>query len=218
MWHLLPPDAADVVVCTGLFDDETETPETYRPMLERLAARGTPMICANPDVFVERGDRLVSCAWRHCAALPGARRQVDLCGQALCARLSARLRSCVLAARQACTEGSHPRHRRWSQDGSSGRRAGRHIKHFHRQRFARRSEAATSTTRCSRICSPATRIPHRGAARAPLVATRLHRLNRQHDLADVLARFHAPMRIGCRGQRKRRIHDHLDLARGKQRP
>ena len=55
-------DAADVVVCTGLFDDETETPETYRPMLERLAARATSMICANPDVFVERGDRLVSCA------------------------------------------------------------------------------------------------------------------------------------------------------------
>lgn len=55
-------NAADVVVCTGLFDDETETPETYRPMLERLAARGTPMICANPDVFVERGDRLIPCA------------------------------------------------------------------------------------------------------------------------------------------------------------
>jgi HAD superfamily hydrolase (TIGR01459 family) len=55
-------DAADVVVCTGLFDDETETPETYRPMLERFLARATPMICANPDVFVERGDRLVSCA------------------------------------------------------------------------------------------------------------------------------------------------------------
>lgn len=54
--------AADVVVCTGLFDDETETPETYRPMLERFAARGTSMICANPDVFVERGDRLISCA------------------------------------------------------------------------------------------------------------------------------------------------------------
>jgi ribonucleotide monophosphatase NagD (HAD superfamily) len=31
-------------------------------MLERFAARGTSMICANPDVFVERGDRLISCA------------------------------------------------------------------------------------------------------------------------------------------------------------
>jgi HAD superfamily hydrolase (TIGR01459 family) len=56
------PDAADVIVCTGLFDDETETPETYRPMLARFADRKTSMICANPDVFVERGDRLISCA------------------------------------------------------------------------------------------------------------------------------------------------------------
>ncbi|MFM9847130.1 MAG: TIGR01459 family HAD-type hydrolase [Hyphomicrobiaceae bacterium] len=55
-------EAADVVVCTGLFDDETETPETYRPMLERLAAQKISMICANPDLFVERGDRLIPCA------------------------------------------------------------------------------------------------------------------------------------------------------------
>ncbi|MET0569035.1 MAG: TIGR01459 family HAD-type hydrolase [Hyphomicrobiaceae bacterium] len=59
---LADAEAADAVVCTGLFDDETETPETYRPMLERFVARGTPMICANPDVFVERGDRLIPCA------------------------------------------------------------------------------------------------------------------------------------------------------------
>ena len=55
-------EAADVVVCTGLFDDESETPETYRPMLDHFAARRTSMICANPDVFVERGDRLIPCA------------------------------------------------------------------------------------------------------------------------------------------------------------
>lgn len=55
-------EAADVVICTGLFDDENETPETYRPMLDQFAARGTSMICANPDVFVERGDRLIPCA------------------------------------------------------------------------------------------------------------------------------------------------------------
>lgn len=59
---LADAEAADAVVCTGLFDDETETPNTYRPMLERFAARGTPMICANPDMFVERGDRLIPCA------------------------------------------------------------------------------------------------------------------------------------------------------------
>jgi HAD superfamily hydrolase (TIGR01459 family) len=55
-------EAADCVVCSGLFDDEVETPEHYRALLERIRARGLTMICANPDVVVERGDRLVYCA------------------------------------------------------------------------------------------------------------------------------------------------------------
>jgi len=53
---------AQTVVCTGLFDDETETPEDYDEMLRRLRARNLPMICANPDIVVERGDRLIWCA------------------------------------------------------------------------------------------------------------------------------------------------------------
>jgi HAD superfamily hydrolase (TIGR01459 family) len=57
-----PAGDAEVVVCTGLFDDDTETPETYRGMLEGFRARDLPMICANPDIVVERGDRLVYCA------------------------------------------------------------------------------------------------------------------------------------------------------------
>lgn len=59
---LVEPDAADAVLCTGLFDDETETAEDYRDMLAALQARGLPLICANPDREVERGDRLVPCA------------------------------------------------------------------------------------------------------------------------------------------------------------
>jgi HAD superfamily hydrolase (TIGR01459 family) len=55
-------DEATYVVCSGLFDDETETPEHYRGMLTRFLTRGVPMICANPDVVVERGERLVYCA------------------------------------------------------------------------------------------------------------------------------------------------------------
>jgi HAD superfamily hydrolase (TIGR01459 family) len=55
-------DEADVLVCTGLVDDETETPEDYRPMLERFAARHVPMICGNPDLKVERGNKLIPCA------------------------------------------------------------------------------------------------------------------------------------------------------------
>lgn len=50
------------VVCTGLFEDEVETPQDYRSQLEKLAARNIPFICANPDVVVERGDRLIYCA------------------------------------------------------------------------------------------------------------------------------------------------------------
>ena len=53
---------AELVVCSGLFDDETETPEDYAGLLRELAARKLPMICANPDRQVERGDQLVWCA------------------------------------------------------------------------------------------------------------------------------------------------------------
>ena len=53
---------AATVVCTGLFDDETETPEDYGGMLQRLRARDLPFICANPDIVVERGERLIWCA------------------------------------------------------------------------------------------------------------------------------------------------------------
>ncbi|MBI1621133.1 TIGR01459 family HAD-type hydrolase [Aquamicrobium zhengzhouense] len=53
---------ANAVVCTGLVDDDTETPEDYAEMLQRLRMRNLPFICANPDIVVERGDRLLWCA------------------------------------------------------------------------------------------------------------------------------------------------------------
>ena len=53
---------ANSVVCTGLFDDETETPQDYADMLQRMRARNLPMVCANPDIAVERGDRIIWCA------------------------------------------------------------------------------------------------------------------------------------------------------------
>ena len=55
-------ETADYVVCTGLFDDDDEAPEDYRPLLTTLRARNLFMICANPDLVVERGDRLIYCA------------------------------------------------------------------------------------------------------------------------------------------------------------
>jgi HAD superfamily hydrolase (TIGR01459 family) len=55
-------EAADYVVCTGLNDDESETPENYRGLLGQLLTRKLFMLCANPDVVVERGEKLVYCA------------------------------------------------------------------------------------------------------------------------------------------------------------
>jgi len=53
---------ASAIVCAGFFDDESETPEDYRDQLTHFADRGLPMICANPDLIVERGHRLIPCA------------------------------------------------------------------------------------------------------------------------------------------------------------
>jgi len=55
-------EAADYCVCTGLYEDERETPDDYADILARLRARNLFMVCANPDLVVERGDRLVHCA------------------------------------------------------------------------------------------------------------------------------------------------------------
>src|SRR6202043_4091065 len=55
---LAPLDEADYIVCTGLFDDETESAEDYRAMLLQARERKLPLICANPDMVRERGDRL----------------------------------------------------------------------------------------------------------------------------------------------------------------
>ena len=53
---------ASTVVCTGLFDDDAESPEDYAEMLRRLRARDLPFVCANPDIVVEKGERLIWCA------------------------------------------------------------------------------------------------------------------------------------------------------------
>jgi HAD superfamily hydrolase (TIGR01459 family) len=57
-----PLESADYVVCSGLDDDDHETPEDYRVRLELMLKRDVFMLCGNPDVVVERGDKLVYCA------------------------------------------------------------------------------------------------------------------------------------------------------------
>ena len=53
---------ADGIVCTGLADDLTETPADYRTQLLLGKTRGLTMLCANPDIIVDMGDKRVFCA------------------------------------------------------------------------------------------------------------------------------------------------------------
>src|SRR6266852_127011 len=60
--RLTPVEAADYVVCSGLFDDTKETPDDYRDLMATVRGRDLFMVCANPDLVVERGDERVYCA------------------------------------------------------------------------------------------------------------------------------------------------------------
>ncbi|MGE0457263.1 MAG: TIGR01459 family HAD-type hydrolase [Bauldia sp.] len=59
---LVGVDEAALVCCTGLVDDETETAEDYDPLLDRCLRHDLEMICANPDIVVDRGGKLIPCA------------------------------------------------------------------------------------------------------------------------------------------------------------
>jgi HAD superfamily hydrolase (TIGR01459 family) len=53
---------ARYVVCSGFFDDERETVANYDGRLDLMRERAMLMICANPDLVVERGHELLPCA------------------------------------------------------------------------------------------------------------------------------------------------------------
>jgi HAD superfamily hydrolase (TIGR01459 family) len=55
------PETAAFISCTGPYDDETETPQDYRDRFVAAIGRGLEMICANPDIVVQRGDALIYC-------------------------------------------------------------------------------------------------------------------------------------------------------------
>jgi HAD superfamily hydrolase (TIGR01459 family) len=76
-----PLESADYVVCSGLFDDTIETPDNYRDMLKAMRARALFMVCANPDVVVERGDTLVYCAGALADAYAALGGEVLYCGK-----------------------------------------------------------------------------------------------------------------------------------------
>ena len=58
----VPLAEAEGVVVTGLRDDLTETPDDYRATLLMMKTQGLPMLCANPDLIVDLGERRLYCA------------------------------------------------------------------------------------------------------------------------------------------------------------
>ena len=69
--QLVPLRAADYVVCTGLFDEYSETLGDY----------DQPMISANPDIVVHRGATLLYCAGALAQAYAGIGGQVQQAGK-----------------------------------------------------------------------------------------------------------------------------------------
>lgn len=59
---------ADFILCSGLFDDARESPDDYIETYETAKARGLVMVCANPDVIVDRGTQRLWCGGALAAA------------------------------------------------------------------------------------------------------------------------------------------------------
>jgi HAD superfamily hydrolase (TIGR01459 family) len=55
------PEAARFISVTGPYDDENDEPADYRDRFIGCVARDLEMICANPDIVVQRGPKLVYC-------------------------------------------------------------------------------------------------------------------------------------------------------------
>lgn len=56
------PERAHFILNTGLFDDETETAADYAGLLDLAKRKHLPMLCANPDRWVYRGNKRLPCA------------------------------------------------------------------------------------------------------------------------------------------------------------
>ena len=116
-------ESADYVVCSGLFDDTTETPESYRDMLAAMRARSLFMVCANPDIVVERGDTLVYCAGALADAYAALGGEVLYCGKPHAPIYDAALATAAtLRGGTAAVAQPRARHRRFGAHRSQRRR------------------------------------------------------------------------------------------------
>ena len=54
-------EAARFISVTGPYDDENDQPTDYRDRFVACVERDLVMLCANPDIVVQRGDKLIYC-------------------------------------------------------------------------------------------------------------------------------------------------------------
>ena len=57
-----PLEVADAILLTGLRDDMVETPDDYAEEIHAWKTRGLTVLCANPDIIVDRGEQRLWCA------------------------------------------------------------------------------------------------------------------------------------------------------------
>ncbi len=59
---LTSKEECEEIICTGLVSDEEEKLQDYKILLEFFLNKKIPLICANPDEVVARGEKIVFCA------------------------------------------------------------------------------------------------------------------------------------------------------------
>ena len=59
--HFSDLEDAVFISCTGLFEDDHETPDDYTDLLSKAREQSLPLVCANPDIKVRRGDAEIYC-------------------------------------------------------------------------------------------------------------------------------------------------------------
>ena len=119
---IVPLEQADYAVCSGLADDTVETPQDYDDLIARMRARGLTMICANPDIVVERGDCAGLLRRRDRRSLRRRRRRGDLCRQAVPADLRPGAGHCRGGARTRAGSPARAGDRRFGAHRSQRRR------------------------------------------------------------------------------------------------
>jgi len=60
--NLVSISKASSIVCTGLFNDQTEKPSDYADIIKFGVKNKLPLLCANPDIQVDYGDQRLWCA------------------------------------------------------------------------------------------------------------------------------------------------------------